>query len=905
MVHVSLSPLVCHIVLQHARFRAAADQFPASSRVVEGDVEISTTSSQGLLDFSGTLFCLQADKVRALPGLNENVLAWHWALTVPVSTDRERLFPLSGAPAGPLVFAVDDGVFRAIEKKLLTESKQRLTSAAPLRSTFVSLEVRRKLLPEIVGFEDANAAKYSGVLFLSATDLVASVGCTQIVNDQVEFLRIRGSGDAPASKPAKPPKGTPPELLPEADMDADPFKLAGCACSVTFRVSQPFTPSPRDRIRVGDIATHVAALQSAAVGSGIAASDERTGLPSHRDVVPAPDAYEEFERQVTHIAERLRVDLRRFISDQEKGQDGPAASAATAPATTTAALNDELSRDFIYELNHSGRYVELKERMKRCICRIVKEKFDFRPSHEGTGVGSGSPELDRFVDDVYVHLVSKLRETYACWEDVRAKELIKKRARKTDWADLAMCAELEGDFSTAEGYLMQNILHRSPVDVAETWLELAAFYLRSLELPSAPAPAVVLSKAHASLRRILKLDDNSIAALRSLAVLSLEADRYEEAEVFLQASIDILLESPSSSESLSSSLRVLDWLLLLFTLESADQHQRCVENRRIFLRSVVGKDQLMAADRCALTSQLFSELLRVGAGASAERLLLHAERLGSAGSEPVGEELSFGLRSLWAVDNTHHSLLQCKLLFSQQDWQRLVDVADVETSRSDPAVGSMVAQAHFRLHHFDAALQVLSVAIGQLESQISGSQSPSPETALLKRKMHALSGQILMSCQEPPEYELAAAEFLSAGGFFGYRYAGMALCKAGHFRDAELCLDEANRRNPLDCIVWSYLTLTACFQGHAEVAESCLMYARKCGLTRVDLLLEICAALADRLHLVDAAEALLLSMGEDVLQTSASAQDLFVRLRRQKGDNTSVLDLRHTAAKAPTAPIGI
>ena len=74
--------------------------------------------------------------------------------------------------------------------------------------------------------------------------------------------------------------------------------------------------------------------------------------------------------------------------------------------TTTSAMEshdayEERKKEFLYEINKSGKYHILKERMKKTIVRIVKEHF----GKKGSVKGLHKNDQDRFYSELYVFLV--------------------------------------------------------------------------------------------------------------------------------------------------------------------------------------------------------------------------------------------------------------------------------------------------------------------------------------------------------------------------------------------------------------------------------------------------------------------------------------------------------------------
>lgn len=65
---------------------------------------------------------------------------------------------------------------------------------------------------------------------------------------------------------------------------------------------------------------------------------------------------------------------------------------------------EERKKEFLYEINTSGKYHIMKEKMKKTIVRIVKEYFQKTPGDSGVK-GIYKDERDHFYSQLYTYLV--------------------------------------------------------------------------------------------------------------------------------------------------------------------------------------------------------------------------------------------------------------------------------------------------------------------------------------------------------------------------------------------------------------------------------------------------------------------------------------------------------------------
>jgi len=83
---------------------------------------------------------------------------------------------------------------------------------------------------------------------------------------------------------------------------------------------------------------------------------------------------------------------------------------------------EERKKEFLYEINQSGKYHILKEKMKKTVVRIVREHFGKTEAIKGFH----KDERDHFYSDLYVFLVSEMRKTVADMVECEKQELHEK-----------------------------------------------------------------------------------------------------------------------------------------------------------------------------------------------------------------------------------------------------------------------------------------------------------------------------------------------------------------------------------------------------------------------------------------------------------------------------------------------
>jgi hypothetical protein len=113
-------------------------------------------------------------------------------------------------------------------------------------------------------------------------------------------------------------------------------------------------------------------------------------------------ATDDFRKQVAIAIKALtREYYNMFHSDLEKQ------FSETMSNMQAIEKYEERKKEFLYEINQTGKYHILKEKMKKTVVRIVKEHFGKTEAIKGLK----KDERDHFYSDLYVYLVQEMRQT--------------------------------------------------------------------------------------------------------------------------------------------------------------------------------------------------------------------------------------------------------------------------------------------------------------------------------------------------------------------------------------------------------------------------------------------------------------------------------------------------------------
>jgi len=259
----------------------------------------------------------------------------------------------------------------------------------------------------------------------------------------------------------------------------------------------------------------------------------KEGVPKASDLIkkkaPLPkypvtkDATEMYKLQLKIAIEALAKEFLKFKGDAKTNEISP--------------KNKE---DFIEELNKSGKYFVLKEKLKKAAVRIAKEKYGKKIE---SLKGLTKDERDQFYSSLYIYLVDNMHETLNDTvktkqqelheEIVATKEIAQKEKdqliNKTNEEDyitkykrLFKEAERSQEYKKAEKYL-QEILKLQERDT-ETWLKYYKFAMKTENY----------QKAEECLREAISIDPENQDLLLLLGGLLANRKKFKEASIYIK-----------------------------------------------------------------------------------------------------------------------------------------------------------------------------------------------------------------------------------------------------------------------------------------------------------------------------------------------------------------------------------
>jgi tetratricopeptide (TPR) repeat protein len=107
------------------------------------------------------------------------------------------------------------------------------------------------------------------------------------------------------------------------------------------------------------------------------------------DAKPGKKAAEIFREEISSVVATIADEITRLFGSR--------------PSSNNESSREERRRQLLYQLNTGGKYHDFRQRLKRAVSRLVKERF---PSK--SALSNGSLEHDKFMTDLYAYLMEEV-----------------------------------------------------------------------------------------------------------------------------------------------------------------------------------------------------------------------------------------------------------------------------------------------------------------------------------------------------------------------------------------------------------------------------------------------------------------------------------------------------------------
>eukprot|EP01001_Neometanema_parovale_P002515 NODE_130_length_3226_cov_46.311634_g121_i0.p1 GENE.NODE_130_length_3226_cov_46.311634_g121_i0~~NODE_130_length_3226_cov_46.311634_g121_i0.p1 ORF type:complete len:992 (+),score=263.49 NODE_130_length_3226_cov_46.311634_g121_i0:89-3064(+) len=472
---------------------------------------------------------------------------------------------------------------------------------------------------------------------------------------------------------------------------------------------------------------------------------------------------------------------------------------------------EEMRADFLEALNSKGLSHSYKEKLKHCVVRIVKEKFNKKPN-------TSKEEMQAFYNELYVCLLDlmhrAINEMFARSSLAVSHFVAEENKSHSRWKRLADEAEEMREFALAAKYHQERLVHESENpkegEAPDVWYEYGTFALRVRDI----------AKAEQAFKEAIALDMNHLSSLMGYGLLLLNKKLYPEAEVFLQSAVDVNVDA------------VLPWsclglLMELTALAETDEFRQKEKNKEAAYSYNQAKRLL------AIQSQTGSRPGTAGSASMVEApslylnladflLKLHFEQLADHCLTNEAKRVGTGIP---------YFMLSGQLAYQQENYDRgeqlMKKVIELKPKADNQNAKLLLANIYRQQGRNEEAIEQFDLAIGMEGRNITW-------------HTYVRLGAIQMSMKK---FEDARDNYLWGAKAWPcgltWHGVGVAYYRLADFEHAEQALNEANILNNLNPLTWAYLCLVCLKLKRPEEADQAFDQALKQQLHDADIIAEI------------------------------------------------------------------
>eukprot|EP00002_Diphylleia_rotans_P034938 TRINITY_DN7565_c0_g1_i5.p1 TRINITY_DN7565_c0_g1~~TRINITY_DN7565_c0_g1_i5.p1 ORF type:complete len:912 (+),score=191.50 TRINITY_DN7565_c0_g1_i5:128-2863(+) len=627
----------------------------------------------------------------------------------------------------------------------LSKSFMQLIETKPF-----TLELRRLLVDP--SEPDPNAKKYQA----SSQFLVSGLLSPGVSSISVRSPIVTYTGSEPADSPfdnrilspksqekgakqaadkskaaKKPVKKKRPELDPEEDESVNPYEAAGSYLLFNISTMRPFVQLTKKRRNT------------------LKPTDLIPSRGSYGPLPPAKSATDEFQKILQDTSETLAKDFYSLFS-----------------TNFTQACEDPSVKDrFLYELNSSGKYLVFKEKVRRAVISVVRERFNKKPN-------STKRDFEDFHNKLYVYLMEQVHQTLNQMmpkatkpvesEIFAAENTLSSQASKL--RQLAYEAELDNNLIFASKLHLERVAQNQ--NDASTWFEYGQYLLRSNDK----------MKAEEVIRESIARDGKYVPALLSYGASLLGRTHLEQAHIYLREAATIEPSNPCI------------WLILTVLFEKMDAAEDLC-NAQDSLSKILAEEQRKEPNSPSIYLRTARLLLSFSNTALLEPIL--AQEIAISGRSP------------------ETCILSGKMFALKEDFVKAEEMFQEAISLSPDAIDASIeiGHMHFKQQRFQEALTAYEGVL-RIDPKCQNLE-------LLTRlaKIYSIQGQY----DDSKELYLACCQISPSS--LSWLGAGLALYRMGLYEDAEVALSEANiydNRNPDTWCLLALLGLRCDFDSEAD-----------------------------------------------------------------------------------------
>eukprot|EP00826_Nyctotherus_ovalis_P022722 TRINITY_DN1755_c0_g1_i7.p1 TRINITY_DN1755_c0_g1~~TRINITY_DN1755_c0_g1_i7.p1 ORF type:complete len:889 (-),score=345.58 TRINITY_DN1755_c0_g1_i7:148-2814(-) len=493
----------------------------------------------------------------------------------------------------------------------------------------------------------------------------------------------------------------------------------------------------------------------------------------------------------------------------------------------TSTLDQRMREDFIDELNRSGKYFVLKEKLKKAVVRIAKEKYG--KTIESLR-GLTKDERDQYYSELYTYLVDNMHETINELVDAkrqelheeivarkeiaqREKDLMVNKANEEDYVKRYKRLFKEyyraGDYKAAENYMLEVIkLQERDLD---TWFR---YYKYSMKTEN-------YDKAEECLREALSIDLESQELLLALGGLMIRKGRLKEAAIYIDAVLSVDISNATGN------------LLRAMVCEAHGNPALGKKFVEVARRKKMRELELIHPVGALKTSGEIEESPRAFTEDESDSVFYNLiDFLLKIKQVDLCER---ALGYLQNKDNSKYLFIaaQCKFLNKDYEGALILLSTLLEREPRNQRALKYKANIYFLRGEYAFAETLYIKCIMTRPPPKSLTLYKNLGLSFLMRKMWAEAKVAFFKCCEDPTMATATA----------WKLLGISYLRLNFYDDAESALAKSNLLDNLNSAMWGYLAIVCLKHGRRVVqAEQVLAEAFKLGLSDTEIVKEIAMA---------------------------------------------------------------
>jgi tetratricopeptide (TPR) repeat protein len=491
-------------------------------------------------------------------------------------------------------------------------------------------------------------------------------------------------------------------------------------------------------------------------------------------------------------------------------------------------LNQQMRENFIDELNKSGKYFVLKEKLKKAVVRVAKENYGKRLESLR---GLTKDERDQCYSELYTYLIDNMHETIKELVDTKRQELHEEIVAKkciaqkeenliinkanqedciTRYKRLFKEYYRAGDYKTAEGYMLEVVkLQERDLD---TWFK---YYKYSIKTGN-------YNKAEECLREALSIDLDNQELLLALGGLVASKGKLKEAAIYIDQVLSV------------DELNMAGNLLRAMVCEMQGKPGLASKFIEVAKRRKMRELELIHPVGALQSSGEIIENPRVLTEDESDSIFYHlVDFLLKVKQVDLCEK---ALNYLQNKENTKYLFIAAQCRFLNKDYEgslRLL-AALLECEPRTQRALKYKANIHFLRSEYAYAETAYIKCI---------MTKPPPKSLTIYKNL-GLSFFMRGNWAEAKVSFFKCCEDVSTAT--AWKYLGVCYLRLGLFDDAENALSKANLMDNLNAEIWGYLGVLCLKHGKRLVqANQVLVEAFKLGLCDTSILKEITIAYSE------------------------------------------------------------